>query len=150
MKSTRQAAILNLINKQDIKTQKELAEKLRLQGFDVTQATVSRDIKEMRLLKVLNGLGDYKYATADQAEHSVSDRFVRMFIDSVISIVAAGNIIVIKTLPGSANVAGEAIDSMRWPEIAGTLSGDNTIFVAVHDVEDTDTVIQKFNEILKL
>ena len=149
MKSTRQAAILNLIDKQDIKTQKELADKLRLQGFDVTQATVSRDIKEMRLLKVLSGLGDYKYATADQAEHSVSDRFVRMFVDSVISIEAAGNIIVIKTLAGSANVAGEAIDSMRWPEIAGTLSGDNTIFVIVHNSEDAGEVVRKFNEIIR-
>lgn len=149
MKSTRQAAILNLIDKQDIKTQKELADKLRLQGFDVTQATVSRDIKEMRLLKVLSGLGDYKYATADQAEHSVSDRFVRMFVDSVISIEAAGNIIVIKTLAGSANVAGEAIDSMRWPEIVGTLSGDNTIFVIVHNSEDAGEAVRKFNEIIR-
>ena len=149
MKSTRQAAILNLIDKQDIKTQKELADKLRLQGFDVTQATVSRDIKEMRLLKVLSGLGDYKYATADQAEHSVSDRFVRMFVDSVISIEAAGNIIVIKTLAGSANVAGEAIDSMRWPEIAGTLSGDNTIFVIVRNGEDAGEAVRKFNEIIR-
>lgn len=149
MKSTRQAAILNLIDRHDIKTQKELAEKLRVQGFNVTQATVSRDIKEMRLLKVLSGLGDYKYATADQAEHSVSERFVRMFVDSVISIEPAGNIIVIKTLAGSANVAGEAIDSMRWPEIVGTLSGDNTIFVIVHDPQDADLVVKKFNEILR-
>jgi transcriptional regulator of arginine metabolism len=149
MKSTRQAAILNLIEKMDVRTQKELADKLKQQGFSVTQATVSRDIKEMRLLKVQSGMGDYKYATADQAEHSVSDRFVRMFVDSVISIQSAGNIIVIKTLSGSANVAGEAIDSMRWPEILGTLSGDNTIFVIVHNPEDADEVVKKFNEIIK-
>ncbi len=149
MKSTRQAAILNLIDKQDVRTQKELAEKLKSQGFNVTQATVSRDIKEMRLLKVLSGTGEYKYATADQAEYSVSDRFVRMFVDSVISIQSAGNIIVIKTLSGSANVAGEAIDSMRWPEILGTLSGDNTIFVIVHNIQDAEEVVRKFNEILK-
>lgn len=149
MKSTRQAAILNLIDKHDIRTQKDLAERLMLLGFNVTQATVSRDIKEMRLLKVLSGMGEYKYATADQAEHSVSDRFVRMFVDSVISIQAAGNIIVIKTLAGSANVAGEAIDSMRWPEILGTLSGDNTIFVIVHDAHDAGEVVKKFYEILK-
>lgn len=148
MKSTRQAAILNLIDRQDIKTQKELAEKLRVQGFHVTQATVSRDIKEMRLLKVLTGLGEYKYATADQAEHSVSDRFVRMFVDSVLSIEASGNIIVIKTLSGSANVAGEAIDSMRWPEVAGTLSGDNTILVIVRAHAEAADVVKKFNEIL--
>ncbi len=149
MKSTRQAAILNLIDKHDIRTQKDLAERLKVQGFTVTQATVSRDIKEMRLLKVLSGMGEYKYATADQAEHSVSDRFVRMFVDSVISIQSAGNIIVIKTLSGSANVAGEAIDSMRWPEILGTLSGDNTIFVIVRDAQDAGDVVKKFYEILQ-
>ncbi len=149
MKSTRQAAILNLIDKQDIRTQKELAEKLKAQSFNVTQATVSRDIKEMRLLKVLSSTGEYKYATADQAEHSVSDRFVRMFVDSVISIQSAGNIIVIKTLSGSANVAGEAIDGMRWPEILGTLSGDNTIFVIVHNDQDAEEVVKKFNDILR-
>lgn len=149
MKSTRQAAILNLIDKQDISTQKDLAEKLKLQGFNVTQATVSRDIKEMRLLKVLSGLGEYKYATADHAEHSVADRFVRMFVDSVISIQASGNIIVIKTLSGSANVAGEAVDSMRWPEIVGTLSGDNTIFIIVHEHVNAETVVAKFNDILR-
>lgn len=149
MKSTRQAAILNLIDKQDIRTQKELAEKLKLQGFNVTQATVSRDIKEMRLLKVLSGLGEYKYATANQAEHSVSDRFVRMFVDSVISIQHANNIIVIKTLTSSANVAGEAIDNMRWPEILGTLSGDNTIIVVVHNEEEAKEVVRKFHEILR-
>lgn len=149
MKSTRQAAILNLIDKQDIRTQKELAEKLKHQGFNVTQATVSRDIKEMRLLKVLSGLGEYKYATANQAEHSVSDRFVRMFVDSVISIQHANNIIVIKTLTSSANVAGEAIDNMRWPEILGTLSGDNTIIVVVHNEEEAKEVVRKFHEILR-
>ena len=149
MKSTRQAAILNLIDKHDIRTQKDLAERLKVQGFTVTQATVSRDIKEMRLLKVLSGMGEYKYATADQAEHSVSDRFVRMFVDSVISIQSAGNIIVIKTLSGSANVAGEAIDSMHWPEILGTLSGDNTIFVIVRDAQDAGDVVKKFYEILQ-
>ena len=149
MKSTRQAAILNLIDKHDIRTQKDLAERLKVQGFTVTQATVSRDIKEMRLLKVLSGMGEYKYATADQAEHSVSDRFVRMFVDSVISIQSAGNTIVIKTLSGSANVAGEAIDSMRWPEILGTLSGDNTIFVIVRDAQDAGDVVKKFYEILQ-
>jgi len=72
-----------------------------------------------------------------------------MFVDSVISIEAAGNIIVIKTLAGSANVAGEAIDSMRWPEIVGTLSGDNTIFVIVHKPEEAQDVVRKFNEILR-
>ena len=126
-----------------------MAQKLKEQGIKVTQATVSRDIKELRLLKVLSRSGGYKYATADQAEHGISERFVRMFIDSVISIVYAQNIIVIKTLSGSASVAGEAIDSMRWPEILGTMAGDNTILVVVRNEEDAALVVNKFNEILK-
>lgn len=149
MKNARQSAILGLIEKQDIETQEELAGMLKNLGISVTQATVSRDIKELRLLKVLSASGGYKYATADKAEHGVSDRFVRMFVDSVLSISSAGNIIVIKTLSGSANVAGEAIDSMRWPEILGTLSGDNTIMVVVRCAEDAPAVVAKFQDILK-
>jgi len=149
MKSARQTAILSLIDQQDIRTQEELAEKLKERGIVVTQATVSRDIKELRLLKVLSSTGGYKYATADQAEHGISERFVRMFVDSVISINYSGNIIVIKTLAGSANVAGEAIDSMRWPEILGTLSGDNTIMVIVRDPEDAPHIISRFHDIIK-
>lgn len=149
MKSARQTAILSLIEQQDIRTQEELAEKLKERGIVVTQATVSRDIKELRLLKVLSSTGGYKYATADQAEHGISERFVRMFVDSVISINYSGNIIVIKTLAGSANVAGEAIDSMRWPEILGTLSGDNTIMVIVRDPDDAPQIVSRFHDIIK-
>lgn len=149
MKSSRQTAILSLIEQQDVKTQEELARKLKERGIAVTQATVSRDIKELRLLKVLSAGGGYKYATADQAEHGISERFVRMFVDSVLSINHSGNIIVIKTLAGSANVAGEAIDSMRWPEILGTLSGDNTIMVVVRDAQDAPKIVEQFHDIIK-
>ncbi|NLB39690.1 MAG: arginine repressor [Clostridiales bacterium] len=149
MKSSRQTAILSLVEQQDIKTQEELAEKLRALGISVTQATVSRDIKELRLLKVMSAGGGYKYATADRAEHGISERFVRMFVDSVISINHSGNIVVIRTLAGSANVAGEAIDNMRWPEILGTLSGDNTIFVVTRLAEDAPHVVERFREIIK-
>ena len=149
MKSARQTAILSLIEQQDIKTQEELAQKLQEMNIKITQATVSRDIKELRLLKVLSSNGEYKYATSDQAEHGISERFVRMFVDSVLSVASSGNIIVIKTLSGSADVAGEAIDSMRWPEILGTISGDNTIFVVVKNENDTQEVVERFNEILK-
>lgn len=149
MKNARQMAILSIIENENIETQEELASKLRDIGIVVTQATVSRDIKELRLLKVLTPNGSYKYATVDKAEHGVSERLVRMFIDSVLSINSAGNLVVIRTLPGSANAAGEAIDSMRWPEVMGTISGDNTIFVAVRSVEETPAIVEKFQEILK-
>ncbi|MGI6634356.1 MAG: arginine repressor [Christensenellales bacterium] len=149
MKSSRQTAILSLVEQQDIRTQEELAEKLRERGISVTQATVSRDIKELRLLKVMSEGGGYKYATADRAEHGISERFVRMFVDSVISINYSGNIVVIRTLAGSANVAGEAIDNMRWSEILGTLSGDNTIFVVTRTPEDAPNVVERFREIIR-
>lgn len=149
MKNARQMAILSIIEKDNIETQEELAAKLRDMGIVVTQATVSRDIKELRLLKVLTPDGSYKYATVDKAEHGVSERLVRMFIDSVLSISYAENLIVVRTLPGSANAAGEAIDSMRWPEVLGTISGDNTIFVAVRSAAEAPAVVEKFQEILK-
>ena len=149
MKNIRQTAILSIIEQNDIETQEELASRLRQMGIDVTQATVSRDIKELRLLKVLSASGGYKYATADKAEHGLSDRFVRIFKDSVLSINYANNIIVIKTLTGSANVAAEAIDSMRLPQILGTMAGDNTILVIVKTEEEAVGTVESFREMLK-
>ncbi|MBQ6950017.1 MAG: arginine repressor [Clostridia bacterium] len=149
LKNARQTAILSIIDRYDIETQEELSAKLREMGIVVTQATVSRDIKELRLLKVLSPKGGYKYATSDRADHGLSDRFVRMFVDSVLTITYAQNIIVIKTLSGSANVAAEAIDSMRWSEILGTMAGDNTILVIVKDEGEAAKVVKKFQELLK-
>ena len=149
MKNARQTAILSIIEQNDIETQEELAGKLRDMGIVVTQATVSRDIKELRLLKVLSGSGGYKYATADKAEHGLSERFVRMFKDSVLSVDSSKNIVVLKTLSGSANVAGEAIDSMRLPEILGTMAGDNTVFVVVRSDADAEETKKRFEEMLK-
>ncbi len=149
MKNARQSAILNIIENEDIETQEELATRLRDRGMMVTQATVSRDIKELRLLKVLTANGSYKYATSDRADHGLSDRFIRMFVDSVLSIAYSNNIIVIKTLSGSANTAGEAIDSMRWPEILGTMAGDNTVLVVVRADANTQAVVTRFEEMLR-
>lgn len=148
MKNARQAAILSIIEQNDVETQEELANKLKEMGIVVTQATVSRDIKELRLLKVLSAGGGYKYATADKAEHGLSERFVRMFKDSVLSISFAGNIIVLKTLSGSANVAAEAIDSMRLPEILGTMAGDNTILAIVHSEAEAARTVASFQDML--
>ena len=149
MKIKRHNKILEIIENYNIETQEELAGRLKDMGIVVTQATVSRDIKELRLLKVLSAKGGYKYATADKAEHGLSDRFVRMFVDSVLSITYAGNIIVIKTLSASANAAAEAIDSMRWPEILGTMAGDNTILVIVPNETVAAQVVARFQEMLK-
>lgn len=149
MKTVRQVAILDIIEKQDVETQEELAEALRVRGIKVTQATVSRDIKELRLLKVLAPSGAYKYATADKAENGLTDRFIRMLAESVLSVTSAGNLIVVKTLSGSANVAGEALDSMHWPEILGTLAGDNTILLIVRSNEEVPVVTSRIQEMMK-
>ena len=100
MKTVRQVAILDIIEKQEIETQEELASALNARGIRVTQATVSRDIKELRLLKVLTPSGKYKYATGDQADNNLTDRFIRMLAESLLSVSSANNLIVVKTLSG--------------------------------------------------
>lgn len=148
MKTMRHAMILEIIEAKNIETQEELAEELRRHGVNVTQATVSRDIKELRLLKVLSDNGGYRYATAERAEKGINDRFIRIFTESVMSIAGAGNLIVLKTLSASAPSAAEAIDSLKWPEIIGTIAGDNTILVIIKNIEDVDEVIGRFRELI--
>lgn len=149
MKTVRQVAILDIIEKQEIATQEELASSLNARGIRVTQATVSRDIKELRLLKVLTPSGKYKYATGDQADNNLTDRFIRMLAESLLSVSSANNLIVVKTLSGSANVAAEALDSMHWPEVLGTLAGDNTVLLIIRSNEETITVTSRIREMMK-
>ena len=149
MKTVRQVAILDIIEKNDIETQEELADALRQRGIKVTQATVSRDIKELRLLKVLTPMGAYKYATADKAENGRSERFIRMLAESLLSVAASENLIVVKTLNGSANVAAEALDSLHWPEILGSIAGDNTIFLVIRSQADVPGVVGRIQEMMK-
>ena len=150
MKSARQTMILELIDQYDIDTQDELASMLKARGLKVTQATVSRDIKELRLIKVLSDEGVYKYATVDKAEADLKDRFINIFAHSVLSMSATGNLVVIKTIPGTASAAAEAIDSMRMEEVLGTIAGDNSIFIAVKDTVDTGGLIRRFQAMLKI
>ena len=149
MKTVRQVAILDIIEKQEIETQEELASALNARGIRVTQATVSRDIKELRLLKVLTPSGKYKYATGDQADYNLTDRFIRMLAESLLSVSSANNLIVVKSLSGSANVAAEALDSMHWPEVLGTLAGDNTVLLIIRSNEETITVTSRIREMMK-
>ena len=149
MKTVRQVAILDIIEKQEIETQEELASALNARGIRVTQATVSRDIKELRLLKVLTPSGKYKYATGDQADNNLTDRFIRMLAESLLSVSSANNLIVVKTLSGSANVAAEALDSMHWPEVLGTLAGDNTVLLIIRSNEETITVTSRIRDMMK-
>ena len=149
MKAKRQALIREIVEQQSIQTQEELAEALRQHGMVVTQATVSRDIREMHLLKVLAENGSYRYATMEKGDAGMSDRLIRMLSDCVVEMNSANNLIVIRTLPGSAHVAAEAIDNLKWPEILGTIAGDNTILVIVRSNEEVEAVIKRFRSIVK-
>ena len=149
MKSTRHNLILEIIENKDIETQEELAEELKRHGVRVTQATVSRDIKELCLLKVLSENGGYKYATVERAEKGMNDRFARILAESIVNIECVGNLMVIKTLPASANAAGEAIDSMKWNEVLGTIAGDNTLLIIGRSNEAIETLQGRINNLNK-
>ncbi|MDO4547428.1 MAG: arginine repressor [Clostridia bacterium] len=149
MKTTRHAMILQIIDTQDIETQDELAGQLKKHGFNVTQATISRDIKELRLVKVLSPNCNYKYATADRADQGKNDRLIRMFFESVLSVVSSDHLIVIKTLSASANVTAEAIDGLDWPEVIATIAGDNTVLVITRSDCDVNAVVNRFRSLAR-
>ena len=149
MKSARHNLILEIIENKDIETQEELAEELLNHGVKVTQATVSRDIKELRLLKVLSDHGGDKYATVERAEKGMNDRFIRILTESVVSIECVNNMMVLKTLPASASAAGEAIDSMKWNEVLGTIAGDNTLLIIGRSEEAVEAIQNRFNNLVK-
>lgn len=149
MKTKRQALIRVIVEEQSIQTQEELAEALRAHGMVVTQATVSRDIKEMHLLKVLSDDGGYRYATMEKSDQGMNDRLIRMLSDSVLEMNSVNNLIVIRTLPGSAHVAAEAVDNLKWPEVLGTIAGDNTILVIARSNEEVEAVNRRFRNIIK-
>ena len=148
MKSGRHDLILEIIDTMDIETQEELAEELKRRGVRVTQATVSRDIKELRLLKVLSEKGGYKYATVERAEKGMNDRFARILAESIVNIDSVNNLIVITTLTASASAAGEAIDSMKWGEVLGTIAGDNTLLIIARSNEAVEMLMARLNALL--
>lgn len=147
MKYTRHSKILEIIESMDIETQEELAEDLRKRGIDVTQATVSRDIKELRLVKVMASSGISKYALIDNAETGISQKLIRVFAESVVSMDSSNNLIVIKTIAGSAQAAASAIDSLGWEEIVGCIAGDDTILVVVRENQPVNDIINRFQQI---
>lgn len=129
MKTRRHAKILELIREHDIETQDELMRYLREAGFDVTQATVSRDIKELRLIKALSGSGRYKYSTGSDSSADMSSKFYSLFTDSAVSVDSAMNMLVIKCINGMAQAVCASMDAMHWKDFVGTLAGEDTIFV---------------------
>lgn len=149
MKIRRQMKILEIIEREPIATQEDLAEKLREAGFEVTQATVSRDIKELSLLKVPAGESNYRYGAPREARRvNNHERLRRIFSDTVLSIEHSENLIVIKTLPGNAMALASVLDAGNWSEIIGTVGGDDTILVVVKPKEAVDKVIKQLEELL--
>ena len=147
MKSERHAKIVELIGKYQIETQEELARLLNENGFSVTQATVSRDIKELKLTKVSSGNGGQKYDLVQQGD-SVSEKYMHILKNGFVSMDMAQNILVIKTVSGMAMAVAAAIDAMKLKEIVGSIAGDDTIMVAVRTTEETQIVMEKIREIL--
>ena len=149
MKAERHAQILDIVSQQSIETQEELVEALHKRNFSVTQATVSRDIKELRLVKVLTEEGVYRYAAVTSADNKLTDRFVRMFSDSITSMQASGNLVVLRTLSGSANIAASIIDSLKHPDILGCVAGDDTILVIAKNAESVQNILRTFRDLQK-
>ncbi|NLZ80896.1 MAG: arginine repressor [Clostridiales bacterium] len=148
MKIARHSKIIELINKYDIVTQEELAEKLNSEGFNVTQATVSRDIRELKLTKIAVDNGKQKYIVIQSAEGWVSEKYIRVLRDGFLSIDRAESLVIIKTVSGMAMAVAATIDGMQWGEIMGCIAGDDTIFCAVRTKEEAFSVIDKIKKMV--
>jgi transcriptional regulator of arginine metabolism len=142
-KAQRHIRIREIIVKQEIETQDDLVDALRQQGFNVTQATVSRDIKELSLIKVPLADGRYKYSLPADQRYNPLEKLKRALIDSFVSIDHTENLIVLKTLPGNANTVGVLLDHLDWSEIMGNISGDDTLLMVIKDKEQTEQIVQR-------
>ena len=149
MKVNRHAKIVELINKYQIETQDELAEYLNEAGFKVTQATVSRDIRDLKLTKVPAENGRQKYAVLQSAQNGMTEKYVRILRDGFSSMDMAQNILVLKTVSGMAMAVAAALDAMNWNEIVGCIAGDHTIMCAVRTVDDTILLMEKIKKLLE-
>jgi len=148
MKVNRHAKIIELINKYHIETQEELAEYLTNEGFKVTQATVSRDIRDLKLTKGPFENGKQRYAVHESEKSGMSEKYMRVLKDGYVSMDMAQNILVIKTVAGMAMAVCAAIDAMKWNEVVGSIAGDDTIMCAIRSVDDTVRVMDKISKIV--
>ena len=148
MKVNRHAKIVELINKYQIETQEELAERLNQVGFHVTQATVSRDIRDLKLTKVPAENGKQKYAVLESGNTAMGEKYIRILRDGFVSMDMAQNILVIKTVSGMAMAVGAALDAMKWTELVGCIAGDDTVMCAVRSVDDTILLMEKSKKLL--
>ncbi len=143
MKIARHSKIIDLINQYDIETQEELAAKLQEAGFAVTQATVSRDIRELKLMKIARPDGGSRYTVMGQRDSQNSEKYIRVLKDAFLSMEMAQNILVIKTVSGMANAAGAALDNMNYSEVVGCIAGDDTIACINRSTDDTIILMDK-------
>lgn len=148
MKLKRHAKILELIRKYNIETQEELSDRLEQEGFAVTQATVSRDIRELKLTKVAGENGRQKYVALSENNMNMSEKYIRVFRDGFASMDMAQNILVIKTVSGMAMAVAAALDAMECHEIVGSIAGDDTIMCAVRSVEETENLMKRLRKIV--
>ncbi len=149
MKKLRQKKMIELVETYDIETQEELAEYLKQAGYQVTQATVSRDIRELRLSKLPAGSGRQKYVFVKQEDAPAGDKYIRVLREGFVSMDMAQNILVIKTVSGMAMAVAAAVDAMKLKEIVGSIAGDDTIMMAVRTVEETRVLMDKIRNMLK-
>lgn len=149
MKKVRHNKIIEIIEKHDVETQEELASYLKRAGYDVTQATVSRDIRELKLSKIPAGDGRQKYVVIKQDDSHLGDKYIRVLKDGFISMDMAQNILVVKTVSGMAMAVAAAIDAMKFKEIVGSIAGDDTIMIAVRTVEETRILMDKLREMIE-
>ena len=150
MKNVRQSEILNIVRSKDIDTQEQLLEELRARGFTTTQATISRDIKELRLVKELTGTGGYRYALSERKTASTSDTRLRnIFKEGVVSVDVAQNIVVVRTMPGLASAACSALDSMDIDGMVGSLAGDDTGILIMRDSALAQQFSSEVHKLLK-
>ena len=148
MKIARHSKIIDLINQYDIETQEELAAKLQEAGFAVTQATVSRDIRELKLMKIAKPDGGPRYTVMGQRDSQNSEKYIRVLKDAFLSMEMAQNILVIKTVSGMANAAGAALDNMNYSEVVGCIAGDDTIACINRSTDDTIILMDKIKKII--
>ncbi len=148
MKSTRHAKILEIIKKYNVETQEELSAHLQAEGYVVTQATVSRDMRELELTKVPLGNGRQKYAVISKSQEEMAHRYIRIFKDGFSSMDMAQNILVIKTISGMAMAVAAALDAMNWNEIVGSIAGDDTVMCAIRTVEETVSLMERLRRMI--
>lgn len=148
MKSKRHDMILEIIKDKDIETQEELADELKLAGFDVTQATVSRDIKILKLIKAQGRSGKYKYTITTTDKNTLTDKLTSILKNSILHVENVDKFVVVKTISGSAAAAAEALDTLDFNEIAGTIAGDNTIFILVRKLDKAEEIVSKLRKMI--